>query len=475
MIEVETHLISLSNITIPEDRQRSSITEAEIETLSESILARGLINPIIVREEGEHFALVAGERRLRACIRLKNQLASVKDLPVDYSKIPARLTSEMEPHELKAIELEENIQRKDLTWQDEAVAYVEYYEAKKIAEALEQDCDPDEAGFTFASLAGCLHVSKTHAQRMVKVGRAVLNRNKEVIECDSARAAAAKLDRKTRREIDLDMSKFDMVELGGGTALKLGDLDLDDSVPEAADVIDEGPRYEIHQGDFEQFIREYEGPRFNFAHCDFPFGIGLHDSAQIRHELYEGYEDTEAVYWALCDNLIQAKTDDLLADSCHILFWFPMSKYNETKHLFRSAEFYVNDYPLIWMKSDKIGIIPDAERYPRRIYETAFIMSLGDRTLVKPMCNAAYAPSERRKEHHISHKPEVMLEEFLPMFIDDDSVVLDPACGGGTAISTTMRLGAKLSVGLDINAECCELARALCTNTNRAIEYGAQD
>lgn len=480
MIEIETHLIPLDKITVSEERQRQAIPQDEIDTLADSIYARGLLHPIILAHHEPAdggFDLIVGQRRYQAYLKLNAQFGKIKDLEEAFNRIPARFVSELEPHELKAIELEENIQRTDLCWQDEAAAYAEFFESRKIAEEF-QDDDPDEDAptslYTYASLSGELHVSKTHAQRMVKVGREVMRGNKEIIACDSARAAGAKLDRKTRRAIDIDMANFDMVELGGGATIKIDDLGLDDSVPDAADVADEGPRYGIYQGEFVQYIQEHEGPRVNFVHCDFPFGIGLHESAQVKHDLYTGYEDTEATYWALCDNLLEAR-ETLLADSCHILFWFPMSKYGSTLSYFKKAGFYINEYPLIWMKSDKIGIIPDAERYPRRIYETAFLMSLGDRTLVKPMCNASFAPSGRRKEHHISHKPEAMLEEFLPMFIDGDSIMLDPTCGGGTAVSMAMRLGAKYSLGLDINAECCELATALCKNTNRSIEYGDQD
>ena len=42
------------------------------------------------------------------------------------------------------------------------------------------------------------------------------------------------------------------------------------------------------------------------------------------------------------------------------------------------------------------------------------------------------------------------------MFIDSDSVVLDPSCGSGTALEISLLLHCKFAVGLDISQECVE-------------------
>ena len=48
------------------DQPRTRFNEEEIEGLAESIRSVGLIQPIVVRREGEAYYVVAGERRLRA-------------------------------------------------------------------------------------------------------------------------------------------------------------------------------------------------------------------------------------------------------------------------------------------------------------------------------------------------------------------------------------------------------------------------
>ena len=87
------------------DRQRSAL---DIGSLKASIARNGLINPIIVgyRPDGDGIWLIAGERRLESCREL------------GWSVIPVRYLAELSPIERQIIELEENIKRLDLPWQD---------------------------------------------------------------------------------------------------------------------------------------------------------------------------------------------------------------------------------------------------------------------------------------------------------------------------------------------------------------------
>ena len=136
-----------------------------------------------------------------------------------------------------------------------------------------------------------------------------------------------------------------------------------------------------------------------------------------------------------------------------------MNFYTETVAFFTKEGFRVEPYPLVWIKSDKMGIIPDPTRGPRRIYETALIMSLGDRKVIKPTVNGAWYDSGRRSDAlHVSSKPLEMLSDFFRMFVDEDSVVLDPTCGSGTALESAVLMRCKFAIGLDINLECTEHA-----------------
>jgi len=86
-----------------------------LQELAESIRAQGVVQPIVVRPEGDHFELVAGERRWRAA-----QLAGLQTIPAVVRELDARSAA--------AIALIENIQREDLNPLEEAQAFLRLIE-----------------------------------------------------------------------------------------------------------------------------------------------------------------------------------------------------------------------------------------------------------------------------------------------------------------------------------------------------------
>jgi hypothetical protein len=93
------------------ERRRTEI--GDIDSLAESIQRYGLLHPIVVDAQAR---LVAGERRLRACEQL------------GWTEIDVRDLGTLTDSELREIELEENLRRKDLT---------EYERSRNLAELAE--------------------------------------------------------------------------------------------------------------------------------------------------------------------------------------------------------------------------------------------------------------------------------------------------------------------------------------------------
>src|SRR5690242_7110566 len=68
---VEGGLVNVSVYEIDRNpyQPRRDFDDAEIGSLADSIQEHGLLQPIVVRRQGERYQLVAGERRLRAAIK----------------------------------------------------------------------------------------------------------------------------------------------------------------------------------------------------------------------------------------------------------------------------------------------------------------------------------------------------------------------------------------------------------------------
>jgi ParB family chromosome partitioning protein len=103
-------LVSTAKI-IPNPHQPRKVFEEEaLEELMTSIKVHGVIQPIVVRSNGDQFELIVGERRWRAA-----KAAGLKKIPAII-----RDTSDVESIEMALIE---NLQRRDLNALEEAIAY----------------------------------------------------------------------------------------------------------------------------------------------------------------------------------------------------------------------------------------------------------------------------------------------------------------------------------------------------------------
>lgn len=402
----------ISSITIPEDRQRKEFVE--IEALAESISRLGLINPLTITESG---TLVAGERRLLA----------VKSL--GWTTVPVQLASDVSPKMLRAIELEENTRRKDLTWQEEAIAIFEY----------DRDRKAEVEGWSTADTAAALGNEVRIIQAKLSVAKEVLSGNASVAEAPKLSTAIGLVTRKNERAAaskDAALAAI-IYDTPGATFSSVAAFEP------------------VKVGDFNDFARTYEGQPFNLVHCDFPFGINA-NKMQQGYSVGEhgGYEDSPELYFNLLDIFVQ-QHDRFIADSAHLVFWFSMKYYSETLTMLRRTRFIVDDFPFIWLKD--VGLLPDPNRGPRRVYETAFFGRAGDRKIVRAVNNAVQLP--RGSDHiHMSVKPASVLEHFFRMLVDSSTTLFDPTAGGGTALQAALALGARSATGLEINPEFAQRA-----------------
>jgi ParB family chromosome partitioning protein len=107
---------------LPDKKQpRQNFDDERIDELAASIKAKGVIQPILVRRDGEKFRIIAGERRWRAAGR-----AGLKTVPALVREV-----SERQAFELALIE---NIQRADLNPIEEAEAYRRLIEEHQLTQ-----------------------------------------------------------------------------------------------------------------------------------------------------------------------------------------------------------------------------------------------------------------------------------------------------------------------------------------------------
>jgi ParB family chromosome partitioning protein len=102
---------------------RTKVDEEKLSELSASIKEKGIIQPVVVREVGEGFELVAGERRLLAAKRL------------GWEEIPAVIAGKLSKEDMLELSLIENLQREDLNPIDTARGYKRLLEECRLTQA----------------------------------------------------------------------------------------------------------------------------------------------------------------------------------------------------------------------------------------------------------------------------------------------------------------------------------------------------
>ena len=102
--------VRINDVEPNKNQPRKVFQQEELEALSDSIVKYGVISPITVRQAGDRYIIIAGERRWRAA-----RMAGLSEIPVIIISADDKKAAE--------IALVENIQRSDLNPVEEAQAY----------------------------------------------------------------------------------------------------------------------------------------------------------------------------------------------------------------------------------------------------------------------------------------------------------------------------------------------------------------
>lgn len=96
VLEIDIGLIDRN-----ENQPRKNFDEKTMKELAQSIKQHGIIQPLIVKQVGDRYQIIAGERRFRAA-----RLAGLKKLPV--------IVKDYTPEQISEVSIIENLQREDL-------------------------------------------------------------------------------------------------------------------------------------------------------------------------------------------------------------------------------------------------------------------------------------------------------------------------------------------------------------------------
>lgn len=120
---------------------REDFGDEELDALTDSLRAHGLLQPLVVRSMGDRYQLVAGERRLRAAAR------------AGWTEVPI-LVVEADDRETAELAIIENLQRKDLNALEKAASFQRYL---------------DNYGCTQEDLASRLKIDRSTVANLIRL------------------------------------------------------------------------------------------------------------------------------------------------------------------------------------------------------------------------------------------------------------------------------------------------------------------
>ena len=133
--------IEVARIKPNPEQPRTHFDEASLKELAASIAERGLLQPILLRPDGDGFMIIAGERRWRAA-----QKAQLHAIPA--------IVREVDADTIPELALIENIQREDLNAIEEAQGYRQLI---------------DRHGHTQENLGRIVHKSRSHVANLLRL------------------------------------------------------------------------------------------------------------------------------------------------------------------------------------------------------------------------------------------------------------------------------------------------------------------
>lgn len=402
---IPTETIKIDEITV-EDRIRSEA--GDLDTLCDSIQRFGLIEPIILAKDSANPRLVAGGRRLAAMKRIGlTELQHARHFlwrEEEYKSNDPNIR-----HFFVAMELEENLRRKELTWQEEVLGKQRLLETMQEIHGTAKLGGPTRAetsgavtpGFGVNKLAAMLGESQGQTSKDLMVARYM--------------SVVPGLSKAETKE-----SAYRQLKILGAVISMKG---------EKQEQADE-KLWTLYEGDFRDHTAKVSDGSVDLVYTDLPFGVDL--SRMSKHGTGTvGYSDSRESIIRLLDE-VASQAHRILREDRYAVFFFGFNYYTELLASLQRAGFLVNPVPVVWYKRTRSTENPNT-RYANA-YDPAIVAMKGSPVFIRPgRANVIeVAPVSPTNRLQIAQQPVELVEEFLKDMTTEGATIVDLMCGSGT-------------------------------------------
>ena len=413
----KSEMLALTDIEVGE---RFRVEYKDMDELCDSIMKHGLIQYPVVDQNNN---LVAGGRRLMALKKL------------GWSEIPVVRKQFLTPLKLREMELEENIQRSDFTWQEEVNLKNEILKLKQELHGV-KGLGRNQAGVSQADVAKLVGDSPSNFSLDVGLAQA-MEVVPELADCKTKDEARKKMKQLQEKVIVEELMRRKM-EKPHTTSNKFKTADQSFIIGDAIANLKNHPEF-----------------NYSFINCDPPYGIDLNNikkgNEQVQTVERDYIEWDSSEYLDLCKQV--ASECYRIVDNAFMTFWFGIQWYQPLKDILENIGWKVDVVPGIWYAKGAAQTM-QPEIHLGKNYEAFFICRKG-----KPILNKRghsnvfeYNKLASEKKIHPTEKPLDLMLEVIETFCPPHGKVLSPFLGSGVDLMACLKTDRECR-GFDLNEE----------------------
>jgi len=418
-------LIKTSDIQIDLNRQRREFESQALAELAAGIRARGLMHAIVLRERDGAMVLVAGERRMRAIDEVRMLGGTIKYngevIPDGY--LPYVTLGQLSPLEAEEAELEENLHRKDLTWQERAAALSRLHNLRSkqahaegrvhtVADTAVEVKGRSDGNFQNTVrkdiiVSQYLHIPEIAKAKNTDEAFKILKKQEETRKyADLAKRVGATLSHESHKAFNVNCLSWMLT-----------------TDPEQFDVILTDPPYGMGADEFGDGAGKFGGIEQHYKDDYESWRSLMQDWAPLAYRVAK----PEAHAYVFCD----------------------IDNFHELKRIMQGAGWWVTRTPFICTKPNS-GRVPHPDNGPRRQWEMILYAIKGKKktTGIYPDVVTTFADANTT---HGAQKPVALYSDLLKRSARPGDRVLDSFAGSGT-IFPAAHAAKCLATGLEQNS-----------------------
>jgi DNA modification methylase/ParB-like chromosome segregation protein Spo0J len=408
----------ISDIVVPENRQRREFIADQLIELSQSIASKGLMHAIVLREKEGKLQLVAGERRYRAMGLLicEDKAIRCNGTVFPVGEVPYVLIDELDELGYEEAELEENVIRVDLTWQERAEATSRLHDLR-IRQAVAANLEPHTMRKTVDEVAG-IGSNSAHVRRDVILGAHL---DKPEIKAAKNAQEAFKILKKTE-----ERERQATVAAAVGKTFTVAD-------------------HNLVNGNSKEVVSTMPNSLYDVILTDPPYGMGADEFGDAggalagnTHEYKDDYETWKSIMDWFCPESFR-----LAKDLAHAYVFCDFDRYHELKLRMELSGWTVHRTPILWYKP-KAHRVPWPENGPRRQYETILYAMKGKKKINYIGSDVIECAADEALGHP-AQKPVALYQELLKRSCVAGDTAIDFFAGTGPILTAGHELKVRVT------------------------------